>query len=121
MLVDTDFLLALLKPTDWLKGPAMTLRERHGGHLRSTEANLVELLLVVERFHIDPLAAVAQAHRIAPFENVDVAMMAARNRSVHGLTAVDAVLAAHAEQRGEPIVSSDRAFDLLGLKRVPLR
>lgn len=121
MLVDTDFLLALLKPEDWLKGPAKAVRDRHQGELRNTEANLVELLLVIERFDLDPVEAVAQAHRIAPFDNVDVAMMAARNCAAFGLTAVDAVLAAHAEDLGEPIVSSDRAFERLGLERVPLR
>ncbi|MCA1812988.1 MAG: PIN domain-containing protein [Halobacteriales archaeon] len=121
MLVDTDFLLALLKPSDGLKEPAQRLAHEHAGTLRSTEANLLELLLVLKSHALDPIEAVLEVDQDASFPDRDGAVLAARNIAMHGLTPFDAVLAAHAEVRGEPLISSDKALDRIGVQRIPLR
>jgi predicted nucleic acid-binding protein len=119
--VDTDFLLALLKPKDWLKPEAERLLAEHRPSLRSTEANLLELLLVAHGVGFDPLELVLRAHEVAPFVDQDVAVRAAANVLEFGMTPFDATLAAHAEVTGEPIISSDRSMDRTGARRVALR
>lgn len=121
MIVDTDFILALLKPDDWLKPAATRVFAAHAGELRGTEAGLVELLWMARRYRLDAVDLIAAAHATAPFPDRDVALKAAWNCAREGLSPIDAVLAAHAECRGEVIVSSDETFDRAGVKRVRLR
>jgi len=118
--VDTDFLLALLKDSDWLKASAQRVLDEHGAVLRTPESTFLELLVILERFDLDLASLVAEVNDIAPLEDASVAALAVRNMRDHGLTPFDAYLAAKAMRWKEPLVSSDAAFDEVGVVRVPL-
>lgn len=120
MLADSDFLLALAKEEDWLRPAAERMLAAHRGELRCAEASLVELLFLARRHAWDPVLLAAAVASIAPFPDNDVALLAARHQRDHGLTPVDAVVAAHAELRREPVLSSDARFDRVKAPRVPL-
>lgn len=40
---DTDFFLALLKDTDWLKEKAISLAKKYEGQITTSEATFIEL------------------------------------------------------------------------------
>jgi predicted nucleic acid-binding protein len=119
--VETDFLLALAKPDDWLKEPA-----REAVNSREIETSLaafIELLLISERFAFDRVRACAdllQLVSIVPESDAQIVLKAAKYQEEHAMTAFDAVHAATAETRGQPIMSSERDYDVLDINRVPL-
>lgn len=51
---DTDFFLALLKPTDWLKENAKLLLEEEKGAITTSEATYIELMLLSKKYDLDP-------------------------------------------------------------------
>lgn len=121
MYVETDFLLALAKDTDWLQPEAeAVLAERD---VETSLAAFVELLMLGERYDYDRTRAVAnllELVELVPDRDRQVVLKAAGYQDEYGMTAFDAVHAAIAETRSRPICSSDRAYDDLDLERVPL-
>ncbi|WP_456398062.1 PIN domain-containing protein [Palaeococcus sp. (in: euryarchaeotes)] len=55
---DTDFFLALLKPDDWLKENARKILEKYRGDITTSDATFIELLLLAERYGLDPIKIV---------------------------------------------------------------
>ena len=51
---DTDFFLALLKDSDWLKQGAQHLAEQYKGKIWTSPPTLIELLLLAAEYHLDP-------------------------------------------------------------------
>ncbi|EEB73921.1 type II toxin-antitoxin system VapC family toxin [Thermococcus sp. AM4] len=113
---DTDFFLALLKPNDWLKENARKLYEKYKGRITTSEATFLELLILSKRFNLDPLRLLAAVMAIIEEENEDY-LRAAYYMKEHNLNPFDAV---HAAKCGGVIISSDKAFDKLGIKRIKL-
>lgn len=117
---DTDFFLALFKATDWLKTNARALLAQHEGKLRTSLATLIELLLLSKRYNLaidEILTGVAQIATV-PERDLALAQQAAGYMSEKNLTTFDALHAVAAA--GEPIISSDKAFERAGLDRIPL-
>ena len=118
---DTDFFLALLKPSDWLKGRAARILEQYRGTIWTSPATLIELLLVARRYGLDPEGVLVATIKIAelrggaPGEH----LLAAHYVKERGIDVLDAVHAAFCGRR-EQIISSDKVFDRLGLERVRL-
>ena len=113
---DTDFFLALLKPNDWLKENARKLYEKYKGRITTSEATFLELLILSKRFNLDPLRLLAAVMAIIEEENEDY-LRAAYYMKEHNLNPFDAV---HAAKCGGVIISSDKALDKLGIKRIKL-
>jgi predicted nucleic acid-binding protein len=113
---DTDFFLALLKPNDWLKENARKLYEKYKGRITTSEATFLELLILSKRFNLDPLRLLAAVMAIIEEENEDY-LRAAYYMKEHNLNPFDAV---HAAKCGGVIISSDKAFEKLGIKRIKL-
>ena len=113
---DTDFFLALLKPNDWLKENARKLYEKYKGGITASKATFLELLILSKRFNLDPLRLLAAVMAIIEEENEDY-LRAAYYMKEHNLNPFDAV---HAAKCGGVIISSDKAFDKLGIKRIKL-
>ncbi|NJE47031.1 type II toxin-antitoxin system VapC family toxin [Thermococcus sp. GR7] len=113
---DTDFFLALLKPSDWLKESARKIYERYRGEITTSEATFLELLILSKKFDLDPVRLLAAVMAIIGEENEDY-LRAAYYMKEHGLNPFDAV---HAAKCGGTIISSDKAFDKLGIKRIKL-
>jgi predicted nucleic acid-binding protein len=119
--VDADFLLALLKQDDWLKPAAARLAEQYRGTLRTSESTFLEVLVVASRRGLQLPALVAEIHDLAPLDDANIAALAVRNMREHGMTPFDAFLAARAWREGQAVLSSDSAFEKVGVERVPLR
>lgn len=117
---DTDFFLALIKETDWLKGNAARLLVQYQNRLWTSLMTVVELLLLSESLRLDPERIVVDVAELAEIRGTDVRLLllAAHYMKEHRLRTFDAFHAAFAQ--GDEILSSDKAFDRVGLKRVRL-
>jgi predicted nucleic acid-binding protein len=113
---DTDLFLALLKPSDWLKENARKIYERYRGQITTSEATLMELLILSKRFSLDPVRLMAAVMAMTDIED-EAYLRAAYYMKEHGLNPFDAL---HAAKCGGTIISSDKAFDKLGIKRIKL-
>ncbi len=118
---DTDFFLALLKPTDWLKKTAQGILAKHHGDIWTSGPVLVELLLLAKRLELDPESLLINVLKVATLHhgNDSLFLQAARHIRDDHIGVFDAVHATHCGTDGT-IISSDRVFDRLGLNRIPL-
>jgi len=118
---DTDFIIALTKESDWLKAPAEALLARYPGQISISPATLIELMLVSVKMELDPVRAVRDAVQTGKLVGGDyeVFILAATHVKAKRAGVFDALHAAYCGQE-HPILSSDRVFDRLGLKRIPL-
>jgi len=118
---DTDFIVALTKESDWLKGPAEALLAKYRGEIWISPATLIELMLLSVRMNLDRLRAARNALHIGKLRDgdPDVFVLAATYAKTKRAGAFDALHAAYCGPE-RPILSSDKAFDRLGLRRIPL-
>jgi predicted nucleic acid-binding protein len=118
---DTDFFVALAKESDWLKASAERLLREHLGRIWTSPATLIELLLLSAELRLDPETVIADVLKIARLRSGDAAVFlrAAKYIKEDNVRVFDAL---HAATCGAdcPIISSDRVFDRLGMKRIPL-
>ena len=116
---DTDFFLALLKGSDWLKSSAKKLLGKYRGQLWTSSATLIELLLLSQRYGLNAERVIVDAIKIARFpEDPQPFVLAADYVNEHGIGVFDALHAAFCGT--DRIISSDKVFDKLGLTRVAL-
>lgn len=117
---DTDFFVALLKKRDWLKPEAKRLVRRYAGRIWTSPATLIELLLLSSELNIDPRRLVVDALQIAELRGGDFhpILIAAHYVKESDVNVFDALHAAFCGT--DPIISSDKVFDRLGLERIPL-
>ncbi|MBE7456575.1 MAG: PIN domain-containing protein [Planctomycetia bacterium] len=117
---DTDFFLALMKPSDWLKESAMQLLEEYKGEIVTSSVTLIELLLLSKELKLDPERLILDVLEIADLRDAapDPFLIAAGTIKEGKTGVFDALHAAFCGQ--DAIISSDKVFDKLGLKRVKL-
>lgn len=118
MYVETDFLLALLKPDDWLGSRASEIFEEHQDELWTADLTLLELMLVAYREDQNVERTVANAKQLVEVRgNPDAILAAASHVEENGFTPFDALHLVHSD--GDPIVSSDTSYDGFA-DRIPL-
>lgn len=119
--VDTDFVLALLKESDWLKSKAQKLYDKYKDELFTSGITIVEVLLLAKRFDIDPEVLLVSLFQIIPTIKgleKNTALLAAHYMK-EGVNVFDAL---HASSCGScDIISSDSVYDKIGLRRIDLR
>ena len=116
---DSDFFLALLKGSDWLKKKAERLLSQYKGEIWTSGATVTELLLVAEEFNLDPEKLVVDVAEIAEVQGgAEVFLIGANYMKEEGATVFDSLHAAFCGK--DKIISSDKVFDKLGLERVRL-
>ena len=117
---DTDFFLALLKGSDWLKQAAKRLLRKYHGQLWTSEVTLTELLLLAKEFSLDPRRLLVDAMGIARVDDriARLYLTAANVIKQQGIGVFDALHAAYCGN--DQILSSDKVFDRLGLDRIAL-
>ena len=117
---DTDFFLALLKEDDWLGKEAKRLLKQHGGEIWTSPAALAELLILADRFSFDPEQLIIDVLNIADLRHGEprVFHTAASYMKYDRVGPFDPLHAAFCGN--SKIISSDKAFDRLGLERIPL-
>jgi predicted nucleic acid-binding protein len=118
--VETDFLLALAKDSDWLKDRAENLLEEHD--VVTSSYAYLEVLLIRERHEFDYIKLFANMLDIVPVETAEEKqiVLKAVNYFEEGMTAFDSFHAATAETRGHPILGSDNAYKDVDAERLPL-
>ena len=118
--VETDFLLALAKDSDWLKGRAEEKLEEHD--VVTSTYSYLEILVIRERHEFDYIKLFSNMLDVVPVENEEERqiVLKAVNYFDKGMTAFDAFHAATAETRGHPILSSDKAYEDVDPERLPL-
>jgi len=120
--VDTDFFLAIIKESDWLKTSAERLLHEHAGEIWTSSAVLIELLILAEKLHLDPEKTLVDAFEIAHIRGggEPCTFLAAAVYMKEGGVRVFDVLHAAFCSRDSQIISSDKVFNRLGLRRIPL-
>lgn len=115
---DTDFFFALAKEDDWLQQRAESIRREHEGDLWTGLTTFIELAYNAEEYEIDLERSAASILEIADFGGEERVVFQAFEYIGEGLDVMDAF---HAAIAGDaPIVSSDGAFEGVGLDRIAL-
>ena len=117
---DTDFFLALLKKEDWLKENAITIYTEYKNKIWTSAWTVVELLLISEKFQIDPERLVTDMFEMVTIatSEKDKFFTAAHLMKEYDLKTFDAL---HAASCGsDKIISSDSVFDKLRMERIKL-
>jgi predicted nucleic acid-binding protein len=121
--VETDFLIALAKDSDWLKDNAESVLQDEDTEVSTSILAYAEFLLLAEKYGIDRVRAVSNLLEMVPVvpENHSQAVLkAAKYQEEHGMTTFDALHAGLAETRGARILSSDKDYDALDIERIRL-
>ena len=118
--VETDFLLALAKDSDWLKDRAEEKLEERD--VVTSTYSYLEILLIRERHEFDYIKLFSNMLDVVPVETEEERQIVLKtvNYFEDGMTAFDAFHAATADTRGHPILSSDKAYEGVDPKRLPL-
>ncbi len=122
MYADTDFLLALVKEDDWLKENAERIFHFHEKEIWTSPFVLQELMMIAHRDKISVEKIIDQVCilvRVHPVElTPELCRKAVQLIREFSTTPFDAfhVLACG----NDPIISSDKKYDLVGVKRIKL-
>ncbi|WP_193310554.1 PIN domain-containing protein [Halorubrum halophilum] len=118
--VETDYLLALAKDSDWLKDRAEEELEQQD--VVTSTYSYLEILLIQERHEFDYIKLFSNMLEVVPVETDEERqiVLKAVNYFDDGMTAFDSFHAATAETRGHPILSSDKAYENVDSERLPL-
>ena len=118
--VETDFLLALAKDSDWLQQSAEDALEEHD--VETSPFSYLELLLAKERYEFDYVPLVANLLELVPVRDEEERqiVLKATNYYDEGMTAFDAFHAATAETRGTDVLSSEKDYEDIEVDRVAL-
>jgi len=118
--VETDYLLALAKDSDWLKDRAEEGLEARD--VVTSAYSYLEILLIGERHEFDYGKLFSNMLAVVPVETDEERqiVLKAVKYFEDGMTAFDAFHAAAAEGRGHPILSSDSAYENVDPERLAL-
>ena len=117
---DTDFLVALIKDSDWLKSRAETVLKTHKGRLNTSISVMIEIALLCRRWGLrsdDTFAAIFELVKMKK-AHYDICLKASVYIEEYSLNVFDAFHAASCGK--ETIISSDSAYDKIGMKRIAL-
>ena len=116
---DSDFFLALMKKTDWLKPKAIAMSQKYKGRIWTSQWTVVELLLVAREYGLDTQRLVGDVFQLVEVRGATLDFFVTVASFIEdGLTVFDALHAAACSE--DFIISSDKAFDEIGMKRIPL-
>lgn len=118
--VETDFLLALAKDTDWLQESAEAALDEH--KVETSALSYLELVLARERYEFDYVPLVANLLELVPVrdEEEKQVVLKAVNYYEEGMTPFDAFHAATAETRRLGVLSSEKDYETIEVSRGPL-
>jgi predicted nucleic acid-binding protein len=126
MFVESDFLFAIAKADDWLKADAEAAVEKEDIH--TSIASYAEFLV----YFYDPETAeytvpaaeivpnLLSIVPVRPTEHEEAVLAAAAFIDDHGLTPYDAIHAGIAHVEGENVLSTEGAYDDVGIDRIDL-
>ncbi len=118
--VETDFLIALVKDSDWLKQRAEDVLASE--NVVTSPFAYLELLLIRERHEYEYVRLFANMLELVPVKTdaERQIVLKAVHYDEEGMTPFDSFHAATAETHGLPIRSSDLAYEDADPERLPL-
>ena len=118
MFADTDFLLALVKDTDWLKENAVKILKEN--KIKTSISVMIEVALICKRLKLNTMNTFAHVFEIINVdeETYPVCMRAALYIEKYNLNVFDAFHAAFCGD--DKIISSDDVYESVGIERVRL-
>lgn len=118
--VETDFLLALAKDSDWLQGRAEDALAEY--EVETSAFSYLELLLARERYEFDYVTLVANLLELVPVRDEDEKQVVLKGVDYYenGMTPFDAFHAATAETRRVDVLSSEGDYDDIDVSRLRL-
>ena len=118
--VETDFLLALVKDSNWLQGSAEEAFDEY--EVETSLFSYLELLLARERYEFDYVPLVANLLELVPVQDEEEkqVVLKAVNYYDEGMTSFDAFHAATTETRGMNVLSSEKDYEDIEVARVSL-
>lgn len=120
MFADTDFILALVKDSDWLKENAVKILKENNGKINTSISVMIEVALMCKKFKINVMNTFAHIFEIINVdeETYSVCMRAALYMEKYNLNVFDAFHAS--SYKDEKIISSDDVYERVGIERVKL-
>ena len=120
MFADTDFILALIKETDWLKQNALRLMEKYKGQIRTSISVMIELALLCGRMKRPLLPTFANVFEFAEVDETtySICLTAGLYVDKHNINVFDAFHAAYCGN--DRILSSGHAYEKIGLERIAI-
>jgi predicted nucleic acid-binding protein len=121
--VETDFLVALAKESDWLKKNAEAVLRDEDIEVSTSILAYAEFLFLAERYDFDRVRAVSNLLDMVPVlpeEHSQAVLKAAKYQEEHGMTTFDALHAGLSETRDARILASEGDYDALEVERVSI-
>ncbi len=113
---DTDFFLALIKEKDWLKENAKRILNEYKGQITTSIITFIELALLAKKHNLDIVKIFTSVMAICNVDDEKLLKAAIYIRD-YGLGVFDAFHAAYCDGK---IISSDSAYDRVGIKQIRL-
>jgi predicted nucleic acid-binding protein len=118
---DTDFFLALIKNSDWLKEKAKSIYERNKDNLFVSPFTIAEIMIICKRMNIPLKETLAQISRIARLEGFAWAtFFKACDFIEKGANIFDSLLMALCSEN-DCIISSDNIYEKFGFNIIDLK
>ncbi|MBI2043018.1 PIN domain-containing protein [Candidatus Pacearchaeota archaeon] len=118
---DTDFFLALMKDSDWLKEKAKRIYEKNKENLFVSPFTITEIMMICKREEIPVKETLAQISRIAKLENFSWGIFfRACNFMEKGATIFDSLLMSFCSENDQ-IISSDSIYEKFGFSVIELK
>ena len=120
MFADTDFILALIKDSDWLKDKAAKLLKGYEGKIGTSISVMIEVALICKRLKISAIEVFSNVFELVNLneETYAICMRAALYIEKYELNVFDAFHAAYCGN--DKIISSDSAYEKVGIERIKL-
>lgn len=118
---DTDFFLALMKSSDWLKEKAKEIYEENKNKIFVSPFTVAEIMIICRRENLPLKETLAQVSRIAQLENFSWStFFKASDFIENGATIFDSLLMALCSE-GDQIISSDKIYKTFGFEVIDLK
>ncbi len=118
---DTDFFLALMKNSDWLKGEAKKIYEKNKENIFVSPFTVAEIMIICKRENMPIRETLAQISRIAKLENFSWNIFFKSCDFVEkGATIFDSLLMAVCSENDQ-IISSDNIYEKFGFDVIDLK
>ncbi len=120
MFADTDFILALIKDSDWLKDKANKVFEEYKEKIKTSISVMIEIALLCKKFNREVFRTFSDISEMIKIEEdaYNICLRASTYIDKDNLNVFDAFHAAYCF--GDTIISSDSVYDKIGIKRLKL-
>ena len=118
---DTDFFLAIMKSTDWLKDKAKKVYKENKNNIFISPFTIAEVMIICKRENIPIKETLLHISRIAKLENLSWEIFfRASNFVEKGATIFDGLLMAFCSENDQ-IISSDNIYKAFGFEVIDLK